>query len=683
MLFFTVLLFFAVAIYAQQQTAEKFGKIDAKDFDLKKCPIDPDAQAFYLFDNGDASFQYADSRIYLDGIQGSDKGFQVVFKRHFRIKITDANAGRYADFIIPLYNDGKYEEKLTELRGNTYNLAGSAVNTDKLEKNKVIYEKKTNRITHVKFPMPGVKAGSIIEVSYITTSDFYYNLPQWNFQYDIPVLYSNYTVAVPEYFSYSQYLKGYVPVDYKQTNLFDKITFDYYDRSPSDVQYKKVGSENLQFTKNIATYTAVNVPAFIEEPHLRSANSYTASLLLELQTMQLPKNTPINYTKTWESVAENLLSHPNFGEAMLKTDFLTDAVALLKQQKLTGLDLAAEARRVILKKIQWNGIRRLTTAQTLREAYKNGKGSSSEINLTLIALLKELGFIVFPMALSTQENGMLNPVHPSADSFNYVVAAVEWEGKYYLFDATDPLADMNLLPLRCLNDKGLILNPKALSWINLNTGITTYKEQGIYQISLNPDKLTFEGNMSFTYHDYAAYLMKKQLSEFADTTELKNKLQQTYKGITISEVKIETAEKGAAPLKEQYQFTLSNYTESAGDLIFFSPLFFETKTDNPFTSETRAYPVEFDYPSTLVHTITINIPPDFAIESVPQPFVLTLGNKAAKYLYNITQNGNTLQISNQFNVQQTLFLPEEYPDLRAFYTQVIAKQQEKIVLKRR
>lgn len=84
-----------------------------------------------------------------------------------------------------------------------------------------------------------------------------------------------------------------------------------------------------------------------------------------------------------------------------------------------------------------------------------------------------------------------------------------------------------------------------------------------------------------------------------------------------------------------------------------------------------------------MHTITINIPPDFAIESAPQPFMLTLGNKAAKYLYNITQNGNTLQISSQFNVQQTLFLPEEYPDLRAFYTQVIAKQQEKIVLKRR
>jgi hypothetical protein len=77
------------------------------------------------------------------------------------------------------------------------------------------------------------------------------------------------------------------------------------------------------------------------------------------------------------------------------------------------------------------------------------------------------------------------------------------------------------------------------------------------------------------------------------------------------------------------------------------------------------------------------IPEGFRVDEIPQSRVLVMPDKAAKYVYNITQIGNTVSIMSNLQINKTLFAQEEYPNLREFYNQVIAKQAEQIVLKKK
>ncbi len=54
------------------------------------------------------------------------------------------------------------------------------------------------------------------------------------------------------------------------------------------------------------------------------------------------------------------------------------------------------------------------------------------------------------------------------NKFNYVIAHVSMDGKDYLLDATDPFLPATMLPVRCLNGEGRLINKKDQRWISLN-----------------------------------------------------------------------------------------------------------------------------------------------------------------------------------------------------------------------
>jgi hypothetical protein len=60
-----------------------------------------------------------------------------------------------------------------------------------------------------------------------------------------------------------------------------------------------------------------------------------------------------------------------------------------------------------------------------------------------------------------------------------------------------------------------------------------------------------------------------------------------------------------------------------------------------------------------------------------------LPGNAAKYVFNVAQSGNSIVITSNMQINKNLFTQEEYPNLREFYTQVVAKQAEQIVLKKK
>ena len=663
-----------------QKPPEKFEKVEMEELQSTMCPIDSNAHAYYVFDYGTSYFEYASTRISSNDAESTHKGFQLYFTRQFRIKILDNSAFSWADIKIPLYNQGRAQEELLSLKATTTNLENGKEEKSKLKNSDIIREEATENWTIVKFPMPDVKEGSVIDVKYTIRSDFYFNLREWQFQYTIPVLQSEYHVTIPEYFNYNQTQKGYYPVNHTEDSKQTTLKITYQQRSDGVVARDQSYTNNFNYRENIYNYDAKNVPAFPIEKYLKTPDNYLTKIEFEIASTHFPNSLFESYTTTWEKINNKLLESEYFGNQLKNSGYMKKDIEQIQATNLKGQELMHYAYNFIKNKLDWNGQNRKYITTSLREAYNDGGGNSADINLCLVILLKNLGFDAYPVVLSTRDNGIIYPVHPSLSRFNYVVALVKSDNRNYLMDATEPLSDINLLPVRCINDKGWIVDENQAGWIDLLQN-NSYKIASQYKMKLDSD-LSFKGQIEISEDEYAAYLTRKKIKKYNDTTEYIQSLQKDNPGLTITDSKLSNVDSTDLKLEEKFDVVINDHTEEAGNLVYFTPLFYEKTTENPFKLDKRQYPVEFDYPSMIYQNIEIEIPEDYAIETLPKSIIINLPDKSARYVYNVNSFGKKILVSSQFFINKVLFLPDEYDTLKKLFSMIVSKQNEKIVLKK-
>ena len=99
--------------------------------------------------------------------------------------------------------------------------------------------------------------------------------------------------------------------------------------------------------------------------------------------------------------------------------------------------------------------------------------------------------------------------------------------------------------------------------------------------------------------------------------------------------------------------------------------------------EKREYPVDYGSPSERIYICKISIPEGYVVDELPKSVIVKMANNSAKYMYNVTQTGNAISLTSNLQINSSLFSQEEYPHLREFYTQLVAKQAEQIVLRKK
>jgi hypothetical protein len=77
------------------------------------------------------------------------------------------------------------------------------------------------------------------------------------------------------------------------------------------------------------------------------------------------------------------------------------------------------------------------------------------------------------------------------------------------------------------------------------------------------------------------------------------------------------------------------------------------------------------------------LPEGYAVEELPQNKVYTLPGNAGRFTYSVTQTGNAIQVLSNLQINRSLIVQDEYPNLREFYNQIVAKHAEQIVLKKK
>ncbi|AWI25519.1 DUF3857 and transglutaminase domain-containing protein [Flavobacterium pallidum] len=662
-----LLLLFAIS----PVTSQKFeiGKVSIEELQQKSHPADSSAEAAILFKTGITTFDFT-----------PEQGFLMTTKVKTRIKIYKKDGYDWGNFEQEYYKENNNSrEKVSFSDAVTYNLENGKIVKSKL-KSEGEFDEQVNKFWgRKKITMPNVREGSVIEYVYTITSPNITKLDDWDFQTSIPVNYSEYKTEFPEYFVYKINQRGFI---------FPKVTTETLQRSfliqGKDSSSRGIGGgsaftqDKVDYQLSRTTYVAQNLGAMKDEDFVNNIHNYTAGVSHELSIIKYPQS-PVKYLSTdWVSVAKAIYDNDNFGAELNKSGYFEEDLKSLTAAAATVEEKVAAIYNYVKQNVKWNGYYGYSCNDGVKQAYKNKTGNVAEINLMLTAMLREAGFNANPVLVSTRSHGI--SFFPSRAAFNYVIAAIEYNGKITLLDATEKYALPGILPTRDLNWLGRLIRKDGTSMeIDLMPSILS-KETVNIMVGMDAAG-SISGKVRSTFTDYNA-LYFRQMYGGMKSEEYLEKLENNNNKIEISDYKRENEDDFSKPLSETYSIHDANDTEIIGDKIYITPLLFMNTKVNPFKQEVREYPVDFTFPFEKKYSVTIDVPQGYTVESLPQNASFATESKFGAFKYMIVNSGNKIQAVITLDILASIVSNEDYPVLKDFFQRVIDKQNEKIVFKK-
>lgn len=661
----TYLMMLILFCYATKAQEIHFGKVSIADLEQKRHPIDSAAPAAILYKKGTVKVEY---------IKGM--GFQVFTELFMRVKIYKKEGYSWANQAITYAGgNSSARENGSFSDAVTYNLVDGKLEKTKLKKEGEFEEKLHQYAIRKKITMPNIKEGCIVEFKYSISSNNIGKLKEFAFQAQIPVDYAEYQTNFPEYFVYNSKMKGWnAPV----------IRTDKYRRTVVLDPKQSIGNDGLLLNKNLdynetqTTYVLRNMPAVVDELYTNSIENYTTGIVQELALIRYPNQPEKHYASSWDAVVHSIYEDSRFGQELLKTGYFEDELnALLVGKEQTHEKIAA-ILNFVKTNVSWNKVRGYECEKGVKNAYKEKTGNIGDINLMLTAMLRHAGFTANPVLLSTRRNGIA--MFANRTAFDYVIAAVETADGMILLDGSDKFSAPNVLPFKTLNWYGRLIRKDGSS-VPINLIPKTLSRDIVYMNYKLDAKGRVSGKIRRQLTNQRALQKRESLSTEKVDAYLE-KLENQYSKIEISEYGRINEKDVFRPLIEDFSFNGSNLCDMISGKIYLNPMLFYANRKNPFVQEVRNYPVDFGFPFAEKYSISVEIPPGFAVESLPSSKVYMMQDQLGKFSYEIGQSGQVLQISIVNEIKEPIIREDQYKMLKEYYQNMITKETEKIVLKK-
>jgi len=595
----------------------KFGKVSGTEMKMTVYPEDSTAEAVILSDIG--KFDKQTFRFY----------------RHLRVKILKKSGTHWGNWTFPVPSKGA-------IRGIVYNMENGEVVKEKLDKSNIHEEEIVEDYVVYKVFMPNVKVGSVIDIKY----DFV-GLPfEWRFQQRIPVKYCELELEKSEYVHFSMNHFGFEPVT--------SITS---------------GSH----------WMVKNMPSFKSEPYISDYSNYITKFEIDLKSIIVPGRIYKEYTSSWEALNDYLMDHDYVGGALNGASFLNSFAKDVKDLDLTMEEKIDTAYNYIRDNIKWNGNSSIYTTTFLRNNFVNDHmGNSAEVNLMLVNLLNKMDVRTFPVVLSTRSNGILNPVFPSLNKLNYVIAYVYQDDVRMALDATDEDLLPGMLPERCINGQGRLISKEYTTWVDLGAD-SRFMNQTMISINQTDDGWEAKVSRKLTGHDYLRWIDHQE--DLNSEIKYKAELEESYPGIVIEDYSKE-ARPDETIVVEHLDCDITELVDDFGQELYVPGLIM-VDSENPFKNPERKYPVDFVLPSVQQFIVNITLDEDHTIGTLPENAVLRLPENGGEIFFVCNGSGNRVNLQVRLKINKSVFTEAEYPYLQTFYSEMISKLNETIQVVKR
>lgn len=646
------LLFLALTLSASaQKNGFDFGKISPAYF---KNTYAPDTTVGVLVLN-----EYGESYM-------SDEDFDLHFHYHVVMLVLNKKGLSAANYEIPLRKNDKVREEVLNIRASSFSINEHGLIKESALKFANVFTKEVHRYRSVTtFPIPDVRVGSIIEISYDLQSPFIEKFRGWEFQGEYPKLRSEYWATIPGNYNYNIVLKGFLKLQKNEQELL-RGCFSPGGGNSADCSRMK--------------YAMTNIPPFVEEEYMISKSNYLSSINYELSHIQYFDGRVVKFTKEWKDAEQELNKESSFGGQFRKgKDIMADHLGAVVGAESDPLAKAKKIFYFIRDRFEWNEVYGYSCESGIKKAFESKTGNVGDINISLIAALRYAGLDVEPVILSTRGNGTPIELHPVLTDYNYVVAKINVGDKYFFADATDDFVSFGMLPLRCLNGKGRALGKDGSYFVPLTVDAVS-KTLDFYDLELFPNG-SIKGNGVLKYEGYASVDQRKIIGGFDTQQDYKNNFANNLLEGKIDSHELEGFDLVEGPLLEKLSLTAGELSEDQ-KLLLFNPFLHKKLENNPFRMDKRQYPVDFGILVNEAVAVKLKLPENATLENPPKTVAVALPNNGGKLLYEVKQIGQEIQINYQLAIFKAVIPATEYAALKELMTLAVDIQRTDLVIKR-
>ncbi|PKV52108.1 uncharacterized protein DUF3857 [Aquimarina sp. MAR_2010_214] len=638
---------FSLFINAQEAYNSKSMVVSMIDLQSSTYKKDSTANAFFIYEKGFSRME-------------NGGNYNLLTDYEAKIKILNKQGFDHATVKVLLYRNKNNKESFNSLVAYTYNLEQGKVIKTKVEKDQIYYEKYDQNFTLVKFVFSNIKPGSVLTYKYQVESPFMYKFNGWEFQDDIPKIYSEFIADLPGNYVYNIKLVGTLKLDTRESTL-----------KKNCLQASGYGSADC--SHNI--YAMKDIPAFKKEKYMTAKNNYFSRIEYELKEFKGYDGKNKKYTQTWKNVDDKLKKEATIGVQLKKLSITKNLLPDSIQSLPKDITKAKMIYRYILNNYKWNKKKRIFNDGNINKVIKDKVGNVTGINILFHNILKQQQFNVHPVLLSTRDNGYATKIHPVISDFNYLIVQLSLDGETYLLDATEKELAFGEVPFRCLNQHGRLLDFKnGSSWIDIKPvkrSLFYYKEE----LKLNKE-LKLNGKAKHISSGYHGYYKRKELDQ-VDKQSYLDFRKKKVSGVKITNISIKNEKDYDKPFEEEFQFIRN--TETIDNTIYIKPFTLPFFKETPFKLNQRTYPVDFGYPDSYTYLVSIELPEEYEFVDIPNNSLFTIPNNLGQVGVNFQKNGKKLIITHRITFNSSYYPVEYYKILKDFFNLIIEIENDTLI----
>lgn len=442
-----------------------------------------------------------------------------------------------------------------------------------------------------------------------------------------------------------------------------------------------------------------NLPAFVPEPYMPVETGFRGWIMVLIDHPFLR-----HYAKddSWKLIGEYLAEEFRLGTVptkpmRAKAEELTAGLATPEeklarlyhytQETVTNLSWFHTADTVAAKKkrIQEEG------DQTAAKTFERQTGLANDVDRLFAGLVRAIGFEV-RLALNADREKMLEIKNSRGWIFaDRLSVAVKLSDHWKFYTPGQYLVPPGMLRT---NDEGAtvyVCDEKKGWFETAPIGLPEHSQlRRTGRFTLDAEG-SLEGEVTLFMTGQHAMRAKDNWWDFSDedlTSRIRDDLAKRLPTAEVSEVRSENRRNRTQPFILHYKVQVPAYAETIGSRLAFSPNFFEANSAEIFTSETRRFPIFFDFAEQEHDEIELQLPEGFVLDGASAPASVSSAADVVHAYYNVKYMPGKRRLA--YRRDFTLgtggvihFRPESYAPLRRLLSRVHASDTHQLVLKRK
>jgi hypothetical protein len=572
---------------------------------------------------------------------------------YLRIKILTEEGRKYANVEIPFFNGN---EDVHSIKARTIRPDGTIANFEGKPTDKMIVKAKGIKYMAKVIVLPDVQVGSIIEYHYMNQlKEHWVFESHWIISQELFTKYAKFSLKPYEYFP---------------------VRFSWQGLPPGVAPKNERGVVHLE---------ANNIAAFQTEDYMPPQN-------------ELKSRVDFVYSEESESQADKFWKKESKKENSEVEGFIGKRKAM--EQAVAQIVSPSDAPEVKLQKIyarvqqlRNTGFEVETTEQekkrnkekaikNVEDVWKSGSGTGGEITWLYLALVRAAGLEAYPVLVSRRNEYFFTPQTMDPHRLNDNVVLVKLNGKDTFYDPGTAYTPFGILPWPETAVQGLRLDKDGGAWVT-----TSLPDSSVSNIVRKADlRMTdhggLEGKVTVTFSGLEALEMRMELRNEDETTRTKY-IEDVVREFIPVGIDVDLQNKpdwssSSPTLVGEFEIKVQGWASAAGHRALIPVGLFGAPEKHVFEHAARVHPIYFDFPTARIDDVTIELPLDWKVNSVPP------GHKDEEKLcsYNtaVENHLGTLHLTRNLNINALVLDTKYYRALRKFFQTVKTIDEQQIIV---